>query len=65
MTNEWFSWFLGSLLIGCEGEIISDAATLVRFDRDIAAMGLECHNALSNSSWSNALWMRVADLEFL
>jgi hypothetical protein len=62
-------------LIGCEGEIISDAATpwskskyrrlLVRFDRDVKAMGLECHNELSNPLWSNALWMRVSDLEFL
>ncbi|WP_037586453.1 hypothetical protein [Stenoxybacter acetivorans] len=60
-------------LIGCEGEIISDEIPswskdkrfLVRFDQDLIAMKLECHNELSNPLWSNALWIRVSDLEII
>lgn len=57
------------ILIGEEGTIVDDNQAagfvphdghfrvLVKFDRDLSALGLENHNQLSNS-----LWIRTTDL---
>jgi hypothetical protein len=55
------------LLVGHSGAVVDDVSKigrhpngerlLVRFDQDVAAMGLACHNKVPN-----ALWLFVSDL---
>ena len=55
-------------LIGETGQIVKDHPSegiapdrvLVRFDTEVAAQGLHCHNEVENS-----LWIRLSDLEFI
>jgi len=35
----------------------------VRFDKEAAPTGLDCHNDIECPDWTNALWMLRDDLE--
>ena len=60
------------LLIGTAGSVVESqdeaigrlaGRVLVRFDTDVSALGLECHNTVSNSLWISPQDLKLVEAD--